>query len=134
MMTMAAIDDSFSPVQQPSHGSDGPVKNYQNRPGPQFETSALVLVMAGIGGMMAFFGFAFSIVAAAASPGFWSLAIGLFTVAIVLFSLAFVLRKKETALWKERIEEIKATGKCQYCGRVNLPGSSKCESCGAPLW
>ncbi|NYT12649.1 MAG: hypothetical protein GKC03_08920 [Methanomassiliicoccales archaeon] len=131
---MAAISDTIPPVERSLHGSNDPLKKAQDRPGPQFETSVLVLVMAGIGGLLAFFGFAFSIVAAAASSGFWPLAIGLFIVAIVLFSLAFVLNKKEAASWEKRIQDIKATGKCQYCGRVNLPGSSKCESCGAPLW
>ncbi len=89
--------------------------------------------MAGIGGMIAFFGLSFGLVAAVADPGFLIVALVACGIALALFVLAYVGRRRQLEEWKARTEKDAAKASCAYCGFQNATGSRKCESCGAPL-
>ncbi len=100
---------------------------------PKPEPSMPVMLMAGIGGMIAFFGLSFGLVAAVAEPGFFIVAIVACAIAVALFVLAYVGRRRQLEEWKNRTQKEAAKASCAYCGFQNAVGAHKCESCGAPL-
>lgn len=100
---------------------------------PKPEPSIAATLMAGIGGLLAFFGLSFGLVAAIAEPGFLIVCLVTCAIAISLFIMAYAARRRQIGEW-ERAEEIAvASAKCDYCGSQNHIGTNKCESCGAPL-
>jgi hypothetical protein len=90
-------------------------------------------MMAGVGGLLAFFGLSFGLVAALAEPGFLVVCLSTCAVAVSLFIIAYVARKKQLKEWAKMEESAVASAKCDYCGSQNPKGTMKCESCGAPL-
>ncbi len=97
------------------------------------EPSISVLLMAGIGGMLAFFGLAFGLVAAVADSGFLIVCLVACTIAVSLFVIAQIARKRQLSEWQQSEEKAEQSAKCDYCGLQNAKGAKKCESCGAPL-
>ena len=97
------------------------------------EPSMAVILMAGIGGLLAFFGLSFGLVAAVAEPGFLIVCLVACAIAVSLFVMAYAARRRQIGEW-ERAEEIAvASARCAYCDSQNPKGAQKCESCGAPL-
>ena len=97
------------------------------------EPTAMVMVMAGVGAMLAFFGLAFGLVAAIAAPEFAVVSLVALAIAVVLFVLAWRSRKGQLAVADKKREKIRAESTCQYCGAQNREGAQRCYSCGAPL-
>jgi hypothetical protein len=97
------------------------------------EASLAVIMMAGIGGLLAFFGFFFGLIGLIAEPGFLYAAAVICTIATVLFAFAFLGRRKQLKEWKASEESSITSARCSYCGLQNDEGTRKCESCGAPL-
>jgi hypothetical protein len=89
--------------------------------------------MAGIGGLLAFFGLSFGLVAAIADPGFLIVSLVACAIAVSLFIVAYAARRKQIGEWKKLEEMALASARCDYCDSQNPKGSKKCESCGAPL-
>ncbi len=89
--------------------------------------------MAGIGGMLAFFGLSFGLVALIAEPGFLTVALIACGIALALFILAYISRRNQLKEWNAHQKSLTSKAKCAYCGLQNASGSSKCLSCGAPL-
>ncbi len=100
---------------------------------PKPEPSMPIMLMAGIGGMIAFFGLSFGLVAAVAEPGFVTVAAIACGIALALFVLAYAGRRRQLDEWRRRSEKATAKASCTYCGFQNPDGARKCESCGAPL-
>jgi hypothetical protein len=97
------------------------------------EPSIAVIMMAGIGGLLAFFGFFFGLIGAIAVQGFLYAAFLTCAIAAVLFLLAYHNRKKQMDDWKAKESTSIILARCSYCGLQNDKGTKKCESCGAPL-
>jgi predicted lipid-binding transport protein (Tim44 family) len=91
------------------------------------------IMMAAIGGLLAFFGLFFGLIAAIAEPGFLAVALITCGIATVLFFLAFLSRRNQLREWKVQEERSIMFAKCVYCGLQNDKGIRKCQSCGAPL-
>jgi len=89
--------------------------------------------MAGIGGLLAFFGLSFGLVAAIAEPGFLIVSLVACAIAFSLFILAYVARRRQIGKWERSEEMTLASARCSYCDSQNPKGAKKCESCGAPL-
>ena len=97
------------------------------------EPSIITLLMAGIGGLLAFFGLSFGLVAAIAEPGFLIVCLITCAIAISLFIMAYVARRKQIGEWQRMEEKASSSARCDYCDSQNPKGAKKCESCGAPL-
>jgi len=97
------------------------------------DPSISVILMAGIGGMLAFFGLFFGLVAAIAESSFLIVCLVACSIAILLFLIAFAARRKQIGEWKKVEELAISSARCNYCGSQNLRGAHKCETCGAPL-
>ena len=97
------------------------------------EPSTVTILMAGIGGLLAFFGLSFGLVAAVAEPGFLIVCLITCVIAVSLFMMAYAARKKQIGNWERAEEMALASARCNYCGSQNPKGAKKCESCGAPL-
>lgn len=97
------------------------------------EPSVVTLLMAGIGGLLAFFGLSFGLVAAVTEPGFLIVCLITCAIAISLFIMAYVARRKQIAEWQRIEEKALSSARCEYCDSQNPKGAKKCESCGAPL-
>lgn len=97
------------------------------------EASLAAIMMAGVGGLLAFFGLSFGLVAAVADPGFLIVALVTCCIAAALFMLAYVSRRNQLRHWQAQEEKVTLLAKCSYCGLQNSKGRNKCLSCGAPL-
>ncbi len=97
------------------------------------EPSIVAILMASIGGLLAFFGLFFGLVAAVAESAFLIVSLVTCAIAASLFVLAYVARRKQIGEWERREEKSLASARCDYCGSQNQKGESKCKSCGAPL-
>jgi hypothetical protein len=97
------------------------------------DASITVLMMAGVGGLLAFFGLSFGLVAAIAEPGFLTVALMTCGIALALFVLAYFSRRRQLNEWKAHQASLNLLAKCSYCGLQNDVGSKRCESCGGPL-
>lgn len=101
----------------------------QNEPEP-----VAPLLLLGLGGMLAFFSFAFWIVAMVAEPGMLYLALGLTLVGVGMMAIGWhLIRGRKAAIKKVQLKRLELA-KCEYCGGQNKPGQIKCEFCGAPLF
>ena len=90
------------------------------------EPSIAAIMMAGIGGLLAFFGLSFGLVAAVAEPGFLIVCLVTCAISISLFVMAYAARRRQIGKW-ERAEEIAvASAKCDYCGSQNPVGQPLC--------
>ncbi len=98
---------------------------------PEPETAALL--MAGIGGMLAFFGLSFGLVAAVVGHGFLVVCLVTCAIAVSLLVLAYVSRKRQLGEWQRAEQAARAAARCEYCGTQNRKGAVECESCGARL-
>jgi hypothetical protein len=97
------------------------------------EATATSIVMAGVGGILAFFGMFFALIGAIAESGFLTAGLAACGIALVLFVLAYISRRRQLADWRKRRDESMIAAICCYCGFQNARGIRKCESCGAPL-
>ena len=97
------------------------------------EPSMAVILMASIGGMLAFFGLSFGLVAAVADSGFLIVCLVACAIAVSLFVLAYVARRMQLIEWEDAEKRAMAAARCAYCDSHNPKGAKKCESCGAPL-
>ncbi|OPY33187.1 MAG: hypothetical protein A4E32_00861 [Methanomassiliicoccales archaeon PtaU1.Bin124] len=92
------------------------------------------ILFLGLGGMLAFFSFAFWIVTFVAEPGMLPLAAGMTVVGggMMAYGWYLISQRKKRKLKAHQAAVEKA--KCDYCGGQNDPGTTKCQFCGAPLF
>ena len=100
---------------------------------PEAEPVAPLLFL-GLGGMLAFFSFAFWIVAFVAEPGFLWMALGMTLVGGAMMVAGWQMIRRRKAEKRMAHEAALQKAKCEYCGGQNRPNETKCQFCGAPLF
>src|SRR5665647_2237008 len=64
------------------------------------DASIVMILIAGIGGMLAFFGLSFGLVAAVADSGFLIVCLVACAISLTLFILAYVARRRQLTEWR----------------------------------
>ena len=97
------------------------------------DASIAIIMLASIGGLLAFFGLFFGLIGAIAEPAFLYVGLVACAIAALLFLLAHFGRRGQLNEWKANERSSVALSRCTYCGLQNDKGTRKCISCGAPL-
>ncbi|MCU0861353.1 MAG: zinc finger Ran-binding domain-containing protein [Methanomassiliicoccales archaeon] len=92
-----------------------------------------VILLASLGGLIAFFGLFFGIVGAVAEGGFIYVSLVACSLAIIMIAISYFSRRRQLHDWRQERQLDASLANCAYCGYHNEVGSRKCESCGAPL-
>ena len=97
------------------------------------DASIAIIMLASIGGLLAFFGLFFGLIGAIAEPAFLYVGLVACAIAALLFLLAYFGRRGQLNEWKANERSSVVLSRCTYCGLQNDKGTRKCISCGAPL-